>query len=349
MSTKPMKPIVFAFAIVWTLTFSANAQDDDVTNRLSNRISVSARFGFNLSARFSSLKAPVLQSQRTTPSGGKYNYDDGYLLRDASGNAGGKTWYLGYDDSSAQVSGNNILLNRNTASVSGSTVDDNPSFGGEVVYTRMLGHLDRFTYGFEVAGNFLNMSLNESSTQPTRLDHTTDAYPFTSGTTPPSATPSAPYQGRFEGPGFVVGDKPVTSNTPVPGGATSTASRRFDADVWGFRLGPYLEFPVSEKFTLSLSGGLAGALIDADVSWSEQIASPSMSLVTLRGAGKDTGFLWGYYLAANVAWELSPRWSIVGSAQFQSLENYSHNFGGRTVEAKLDQALFVTIGLGYKF
>ena len=62
------------------------------TNRL-NRFSVNARFGLNISAKFKrasslSLTAP----SRSTPDGNRYNYDDGYVLTDVSGNAGGQTW-----------------------------------------------------------------------------------------------------------------------------------------------------------------------------------------------------------------------------------------------------------------
>ena len=344
MSTKQMNSKVLAFAILSAITLSAGAQPF-----VTNRVSFSSRFGVGISAKFKSIKTPILQSQRTTPDGAKYNYDDGYVLTDVSKNAGGKTWNWGYDDSSAQVSGNNVLLSRDMAAIPGSTIDDDPSYGGEIVYTRMLQHISHFNLGFEVAANYLNLSLSDSSPHEASLAHTTDAYPFTPGTTPPTATPGAPYQGTFQGPGFVIGDKPISStSTAVPGGATTTGNREFDANVWGFRLGPVVELPVGEKFKLSLSGGVAGALIDADVSWNEHVVSGS-STTALRGSGDDTDFLWGYYVGGNIAFELSPQWSIVGSAQYQSLNNYSHNFGGRKVVGDFNSAWFFTVGVGYSF
>ena len=344
MRIKQMNSKVLAFAILSIATLSCGAQE-----YVTNRLTFSGRFGVGMSARFKSIKTPILQSQRTTPDGSKYNYDDGYVLSDVSKNAGGKTWNWGYDNSSAQVSGNNVLLSRDTATIPGTTIDDDPSYGGEIVFTRMLERIGHFNLGFEVAANYLNLSLSDSSPHEASLAHTTDAYPFTPGTTPPTATPGAPYQGSFQGPGFVIGDRPVSStSTPIPGGATTTGNREFDANVWGFRLGPVVELPVGQKLKLSISGGVVGALIDADVSWNEHVVSGTSS-ANLRGSGSDLDMLWGYYIAGNIAYELDERWSIVASAQYQSLNNYSHSFGGRLVEGDFNSAWFFTIGVGLKF
>jgi len=353
MNTKQMNPKVLAVALLSMVTLAGRAQPVYLFARtpefVTNRISFSDRWGVGISARFKSIKTPILQSQRTTPDGAKYNYDDGYVLTDVSKGAGGKTWNWGYDDSSAQVSGNNVLLSRDTARVPGSDIDENPNYGGEIVFTRMIERIGHFNLGFEFAANYTSLSFNDSSPHDASLAHTTDAYPFTPGTTPPTATPGSPYQGTFQGPGFVVGDTPVSStSTPIPGGATTTGQRQFDANVWGFRIGPCVELPVNEKLTVSLSGGVAGGIIDAKVSWNEHVASGT-SFANLRGSGQDLDMLWGYYIAANVALELDERWSIVGSAQYQSLNNYSHSFGGRRVEGDFNSAWFFTLGVGLKF
>src|SRR5207248_6705068 len=64
------------------------------------------------SSDLASLPQPA--SSRLTPRGDRYNYDDGYLLTDTSGNYGGQTWYWGYDNSANQISGNTIMLSRST-------------------------------------------------------------------------------------------------------------------------------------------------------------------------------------------------------------------------------------------
>ena len=220
----------------------------------------------------------------------------------------------------------------------------------ELVYTRLLGTVGQLHWGFEAAINYLNFSVNDSSAHAASLMRTTDAYPFTPGTTPPAATPDNPYQGSFEGPGFVIGDTPVSSTqTVAPGAGISTGYRKFDADIWGIRIGPTLEYPINEKVKVSVSGGVAAAMVDADVSWSETIVISGAPGATVSGAGRNSKLVFGGYLAGNAAWELNKRWSLVGSVQYQYLSRYEHSFGGRSVEVDLTHGIFVTLGIGYKF
>src|SRR5690348_15347737 len=95
---------IWSALIAASLWASATAQaQQDVTNRLT----FSGRVGFNISARFKGISAPPpTASGRRTPNGDPYNYDDGYVLTDVSGNLGDQTYYWGYDDSSRQISGN---------------------------------------------------------------------------------------------------------------------------------------------------------------------------------------------------------------------------------------------------
>src|SRR5262249_1950784 len=163
---------------------------------VTNRLSLSGRVGFGMSARFKGIAVlPVPTLNRSTPGGDAYNYDDGYVLQDVSGNFGGQTWYWGYDNSANQVDadGNNIWRSRNSsASIGDSKSGDEPGLGMELVYTRLLGTVGHLHWGFEAAINYLNFSVNDSSAHAASLMRTTDAYPFTSGTTPPAATPDNP-------------------------------------------------------------------------------------------------------------------------------------------------------------
>src|SRR6266581_4722201 len=347
-----MKP----FKSIWPILIGACLCSSATTHAqqdVTNQITLSARFGFNISARFKGLTTlPPPSSTRKTPHGDAYNYDDGYVLSDSSGNFGGQTWYWGYDDSSKQISGNNILMSRSSLA-SGApsvTIADEPSYGAELVYSRLLGTKGRLRYGIELAANYLNLSLSDSRSFSGNLMRTSFPYPITPGTTPPSATPDAPYQGSFEGPGFVIGDTPgAPTTTTVIGGAVIQGHRQFDADIWGFRLGPYLELPVGERLKLSLSGGLAGALLDGSAAWNETVSIGGVRGATLSGSGHADDFLWGFYLAGNASWQFSDQWSAIAGAQFQDLSNFSHSFGGRQVDVDMSKSVFVTIGLSFNF
>jgi len=315
-----------------------------------NRFSLNARFGLNISAKFMGMSGISLTPPpRTTPDGSQYNYDDGYVLTDISGNAGGQTWNWGYDQS-GQISGNTILMHRSTVSAAAPSATGvgggDPQSGFEFVYDRELGNRDKLHFGLEAAVNYMSLSLKDTSTFSGNVSRLTDAYPFTPGTTPPPA----PYQGSFAGPGFVLGATPMSSiTTPITGGATIVDQRNYDADVWGFRLGPYAEYPLSEKIDLWFSGGLAVGVVDGSASWNETASIAGGNTLVGSGGGSDLGLLWGAYLSANVSWQLSEHWSAEGGLQYQYLGTYEHNFGGQAMQLDLSKSVFITIGLGYSF
>lgn len=320
---------------------------------VTNRFTFSTRLGFNISARFKgsvgNLPPPA---PRSTPNGDAYNYDDGYVLPDISGNAGGQTWYWGYDDSSSQISGNTILLSRSTpsATFTSPALDSTPSPGGELTYNRLVVVRRKMRFGLEAALSYANVSLSDHSPYSGSGTRITDAYAFTPGTTPPGATPSNPYQGSFGGPGFVIGDAPVSSTTSPGGGGLSIAgSRRFDGNLWGSRVGPYVEFPIRENLNVSLWGGFGLGWLDARVSWNETITLPDTSTTASVGRRNKDALLWGGYLGANVVWDFDKDWSLVGGVQYQNFGKYERAFAGRAVEVDLSNSLFITLGLAWKF
>jgi hypothetical protein len=310
---------------------------------VTNRLTFSARFGFNISAKFKGFGAGApAHGPRTTPRGDAYNYDDGYVLTDISGNYGGQTWYWGYDNSARQISGNTILLNRSAsdAPASSGSQDSEPNVGAELVFSRELGSWGRLHYGFEAAANYMTLSIQDNNSFVSRV---TDAYAFTPGTMPPAATPPNSYQGSYEGPGFVIGDTPISSST------TTISQRRFDCNIWGFRLGPYLETPLGKGVNVSLSAGLAVGLVDGTTSWTQTVALTGGASTSTRVSASDLGVVWGGYAAANLSWQFSQRWSAVGGVQYQNLGQYAHSFNGQKVNLDLRNSLFVTLGLTYNF
>ncbi|PYJ08400.1 MAG: hypothetical protein DME25_01640 [Verrucomicrobia bacterium] len=289
-------------------------------------------------------------SPRTAPDGLPYDYDDGYVHTDISGNFGGQTWNWGYDDSSRQVVGNTIEMSRSVpvGNIPASTVDFGFSDGAEIAYNRRLGAIGEGRFGLEIAANYLGLGRGDDTSFAGQVGRTTDAYPFTPGTTPPAATPTNVYQGTFNGPGFVI-NTTFTRRNDVVSTAIITGRRRFDADVWGFRLGPYLEVPLDERLQLSLSAGLAVAVINAEASWRETVSLAGHGSASLAGAGRDEGVRFGGYVGGNLLWRLNEHWNAVAGVQYQNLGTYQHAFGGREVELDLRHSIFVMVGVGYGF
>jgi hypothetical protein len=106
----------------------------------------------------------------------------------------------------------------------------------------------------------------------------------------------------------------------------------------------------STNFVLHVSGGLAMGILTANASWKETLVPDGGGATTsLSGSGNDVGWLGGFYIGADAEYKINRRWSVLAGVQFQDLGNYSHNFGGRTVELNLDQSIFVNVGVSYSF
>ena len=173
---------IFLGLMATALLFPAMwAEGQTETNSL-NHIRFVPQAAFGISARFKNAGNMSLGSGgRITPDGNAYNYGDGYVLTDASGNRGGQTWNWGYD-SSSQISGNTILMHQTTVSenISSSAGADlsSPGWGGELIYDREFGSHGNLRYGLESAISYLNLSLQTSGSGVGDITQTTDAYPF---------------------------------------------------------------------------------------------------------------------------------------------------------------------------
>ncbi len=344
---KKQLPLILVLGAATVFPTSLRAEQE-----VTNRITVSARFGFNIEARFTgagsfSAGAPRAAAPRRTPGGDLYNYDDGYVLRDISDNAGGQTWYWGYDNG-GQISGNGIQLSRSSSQTTQADPNNDqagPSPGAEVTFSRQLGVSGTKRYGFEVAANYLNLNFQDRSSASVVTSRTTDTYGFTPGTTPPTG----PYQGSYGNAGFVISDTPDSSLASTSIGDSVIGKRNFEADLWGFRLGPYLEFPLGTNWDLSLSAGLAVGILDGHGSWADTISTTKAGSTTRRGRMSDVDVLWGGYGALNLNYRFNEHWSATGGFQFQSLTSYKHGMGGRKMVVDFGESIFLTIGATYTF
>jgi len=307
----------------------------------TNRISVSTRAGFNIKAGFNYNVSSAPGVPRTTPDGDLYNYDDGYVLEDVSGNVGGQTWYWGYD-TAAQDSGSEILLNRST-DIGGSGESemdgDTAFFGAEIVFSQELDRSENWRFGFDFAANFMPLKFEDNSPFFSNISTTTDAYSYTTGATPPGA----PYEGTFNGPGFIIDATPSSSSTVVAPGAIVNVHSELDGILWGARIGPYMEFPIGNALALHLSGGFSLGLLDVDVSWNTTSGAPE------NGGGSDLSVLPGAYLGADLVWRVAENWSLSAGAEFEYLNGWEKDYGQGTVSLDLTQSLYATLGIMYDF
>ena len=340
---------------------AVSAEQDKITYLNStNRVTLSLRFGLNIHAKFSGIGGSFQPGSpaangRLTPNGDPYNYDDGYVLTDSTGNYLGLTTYWGYDTASQYNPGaDTVAFNRTTAAgiaADSSSGSDKPYPGFELTYDREFLKKENWhdmRFGLEAALNYMKISVNNSSSASGTVSTTTDVYQLP-GTTPSSA----PFQGTFDGsPGgySLLGVPPISSSTVVTPGATFMTQDHFDAGLWGGRLGPYVELPLSEKWNLRLSGGLAVGLLNGNATWNQTLTVPGGgSPITAAGGGDAFQMLWGYYASLDATWQINKRWAVDGAVQFQDLGKFSHSFQGRRVELDLSRSLFVELGVSYSF
>jgi len=317
-----------------------------------NRFGVSFRAGFNIKTEFQHFGAFTPPGAlRLTPGGDAFNYDNGYVLTDSSGNAFGYTRYWGYD-SASQLPGNGTILMHRDSSIGSSqqASDEDVLPGFELTYARELQRGNKWSWGFEGAVNYMRVSVKDSSPMYLEVNRQTDAYALPAleggGYVSP---PPAPY---YHGPNLSPGGNPVIGAIPVSSSISTvftsvTGQRNFEANVLGFRLGPYVEFALNDRIKLSLSGGFAVAGVNSDFDFNESVPIPGVP--TVNGSGSESDWLAGGYVAANATVKINENWEMFGGVQFQDLGKYSHRESGRAAVLDLSKATMVVVGANYSF
>ncbi len=310
-----------------------------------NRLSFGARFGFNFKADFSNNGAV---NSGPAAGGVNHTYNDGYVLLDSSGNAGGLTWNWGYQNAS-QVVGDTMQFNAiessNPSASASNQVTDDPQYGAELTYQRVIGvlsFLGSARWGLEASFGYTHLDLSDdrSATGPVTL--TTDAYPL-NGVLPPGAG----YSGTFAGPGALLGDTPT--RTIASGTATLTSHQELSGQLYSIRLGPFAEWNLTPQLSLAASVGLtlAPASVDFDFAESSTLAGGATSVVS--GHSSETELLYGPYVSALLRYEFNERWGVYVGAQFQSLSDLEQSVGGRTARLDQDATFYGTVGVSWRF
>jgi hypothetical protein len=233
------------------------------------------------------------------------------------------------------------------------SIGDDVQPGFEIGYQHEIGTHGKWRYGVEGAFNFMNLCLSEAyAYNGAGLQYN---FPYTfngvSGNNPP-ATYQGTYDFNFGGPNFEISANP-TAGSPTPVTLAAAGQNKFSADIWGFRLGPYVEYPLGGRGKVILTGGFAFALIDSRASWSQSLSVNSGAPTAYSGSGSKTGVAYGYYLGANLAYKVSKRWSAIAGVQWQDLSTFDYVVGSqpasREVQLDMSGSIYLLLGLSYSF
>jgi hypothetical protein len=315
-----------------------------------NRFSLGYQMGFNIKTSFRNFGSFANPFTRRTLDGDLYNYDNGYVFPDSGTVNSGLTHYWGYQgftyDGSSQLPGNGTIQMQRARSrgLSSGDTDDSPYSGVELTYQRQLGRTAHFRWGVESALNYMSVSVQDDQPLRGHASLQTDAFSLL---VPENELPPAPYTGRKSTPGVVIGATPSGARSSIP--ELVTGSRQLNADLFGFRAGPYLEIPLSRKWSVALSAGLSLADINSDFRYTQTIQTGAETFPTTRGSSSHSDLLAGWYAQGKASYALTKATGLFASVQFQDLGQYSHTLQGKEAVLDLSKSVFVTLGLSYSF
>jgi hypothetical protein len=318
-----------------------------------NQVRVSARLGYNISARLENVGVPAGQSFPQPPppkdptrhfvSATGVGYADGYVGIDESGNLPGpgetdpRSIYWGYANANQVVGGNLLLTHSSSGTLFGNFKND-PQAGVEISYSRQLGVRDTTTFGFEAGFTYTSLDLRSHGiVDPSVLS--VDAFPL-GGVVPPAA----PYAGTYE-PGPFGSPAIVATPTRYPVNIDSS----FDASIYGLKVGPYFEFPLAKRLAFALSGGFALLLSDTEfhIQQSAAVASPSISSGSIKSS--EIAVLPGAYVGGRLSLTMSDSVNVFTGLEYESTGHHSQELGGKRLNIDFWNQIYWTFGVSYSF
>lgn len=354
-------------AMLATLAQSAFAADGD---RNPNHFGMRNTVSFNIKTEFTSA-TPAAQIGVAPAFGAAGNanrfYDDGYVRTDASGNAGGQTVFWGYQNLTQYTpfggvpgaAGSTMAYHSAPSPADGLTRrgknEADPGF--EVTYGRDLGSFTvwggrRAHWGLSGTYAYTTIDRKDRGTVTGTVLQTTDTYTLPAGSIP--LAPALQNTITAVGPGGLLnvsgptaGD--IFTRTTAAAAATANLENKLRADLHGFKLGPFLDLPLSETVGLSLGGGLMAVLVSQDYEYSHNLAVTGGATSTRTGTGRKDEWLLGGSVYARLAWEFRPDWALTAGAEFQGAGRSLLTAGSQTASVSLSTVLTATLGLSYRF
>ncbi|HAV64938.1 MAG TPA: hypothetical protein DCY13_21525, partial [Verrucomicrobiales bacterium] len=115
------------------------------------------------------------------------------------------------------------------------------------------------------------------------------------------------------------------------------------------RIGPFIEYPISTKWSASLSGGLDLAVVDGSFDFLETLVLPGSEQLTRSGSSSRTEVLVGVYVAGRVSYAIDESWRVFGGAEYRNVGTFNHSVNGSGFRLDLGGTVLATVGVGYSF
>lgn len=315
------------------------------------RMEFRGKVGLNMSAKFTGLGAFSPQTATGAAAGvADRSYDDGFNLGDALTGGDGRTANWRYYNA-GQVVGTTINMNSSTVLGDASTgnVGADPAPGFELAFTYEMGRREKRSWGFKGGLGYAMVATKDRQSLLATESRRTDSFDGSAIVIPPPDTATV---SRLP-------NAPAASVTALfAGGATVPGLRELNANLVDFRFGPYVTFDIGKRISLTLEGGALATMISSDFKVNESatvagrnpVLAPGVTAVqTFQGNSSETGVVGGGYLGLDCRVKLNERWDLLGGVQYQYLQDFKQSLGGREATLRLDQTVFATLGLSFKF
>ncbi|MDR3457510.1 MAG: hypothetical protein P4N60_08695 [Verrucomicrobiae bacterium] len=322
------------------------------------RVSASASLLFNVSTSFKGHPAGPLLTGANDHAGAA-NYDNGFVGRDVSNDPNLST-YWGYGSSSQQVVAGDNVTGLNFARTSAQASAGSPSkdadvgVGEEITLRRELMGNRHVRGGLELGFAIHKVEFRDTSSYRQSAVRTSYSYNM-AGPIPSALFPPGGYQGPYAGAGPVINPTENEGGSSlIPNAVLVSGSREADAGIFGFRLGPYVELPLTKNLSASVSaGGLLVVVVDS-VTWSENLSVDSASTPgywtgSSRASDTSCGAVGGFYAGLDLNWEFTKDWSLVVGAHFQDAGTYAHHLGAGQMDWNLGQMVTANVGVAFSF
>lgn len=306
--------------------------------------------GFNIHADFK-INAPLAVPGGAPGAPGAHGldhlYDDGYVRRDQTGNAGGYTSYWGYRNASQYDASAQTMTYHSASSVSvndgGGSSQDAPYTGLELAYGVDVAHLGRVPIGLEFGFGFLPISIKDTRSLSSVV--TTTPYHFG---VPSIVVPQAPFNGGPSGIGPQLFDSAAQSPDQTLSSTTS-GSRTLDVNLFTLRLGPTVHWDLHPLWAVSGSAGGVFGWASGDYRFNETTAYSYGAALRNTGEFQKTQTVYGGYANAVLLFHAEKNGDIFLGAQLMSLRDASFSNEAHQAKLKLGAGLFLTAGVNWSF
>jgi hypothetical protein len=302
---------------------------------------------------------------------GNFNYTNGFVRIDSSGNAGGLTTFWSYN-SAAQVDaaafsglgGINFTTLSGGMNQAGSAAESNVAAGAgfDLRADLRIGALSFLpsaggrtaSWGLHTGLQYARVDVANSDSLSASLTSITDSFALPAGAL--VLLPAAPFAGSFLGPNLAINDGTV----PVPGSAsasrtfgtstaTITGTRDLEVQMFIARFGSYVDIPITEKIDLNLEGGFLVGLASGSYDWQTTVNVPGVGTQTTSGHSSHNRLLPGFYAGLGLTYNITPKFGIMTSARYQYMRQFDLIANGSDASLNFSSAFTLSLAAVWKF